>query len=267
MADIKALGLLGCGHMGGAILRGALSSGLISAGQIKIFDPRPQGLEDFFSQGVGQATTEAEIFSSCDLVLLAVKPQVFLASTAAWESFAKTYSGTLISIMAGISSAALNARFPRAQVVRTMPNLGLSVGQGAVGLEDGASESALAQAEALFAPSGKTVRVKAQQMDAVTGLSGSGPMYAFEFVEGLILGGVQAGLPRDAARRLALQTVKGALALLESSNEHPSEWTAKVCSPGGTTIQALLALESGGFKASLMQAVAAATRRSAELGA
>lgn len=265
MADFGGLGFIGCGHMGGAILRGVLAADLVGPEKILVYDPRPEGLEAFFEQGVRQAASEAEVLAKAPTALLAVKPQVFTASAKGWNG-AASFGGTLISIMAGIATPALKERFPKAQIVRTMPNLGLAVGQGAVGLEEGASEEALVRTEALFAPSGLTVRVKSSQMDAVTGLSGSGPMYAFEFVEGLILGGVQAGLTREAARQLAVQTVKGALALLESSHEHPSEWTAKVCSPGGTTIQALLALESGGFKASLMQAVAAATRRSRELG-
>jgi pyrroline-5-carboxylate reductase len=149
-----------------------------------------------------------------------------------------------------------------------MPNLPLSVGEGATAIEtDGHSEATLLLAEHIFKAAGRTVRVTSHQMDAVTGLSGSGPAYVFEFLEGLILAGVKAGLARDTATALVLQTAKGALKLLETSKEGPPAWSAKVSSPGGTTIHGLHVLESAGFKGILIAAVEAAVARSKALAA
>lgn len=263
----KNIGLLGAGNMGGAVLRGLLQSGLCKPSQLFAADPHPAALSALQALGVTAVSDAKALAECCDILVLAVKPQVWGSLVPLLSSGSPTASRLAISVMAGISSASLKASLPSSwRIIRTMPNLPLSVGEGATGIEwDGVNDVDGAIAEAIFGACGKGVRVSAAQMDAVTGLSGSGPMYAFEFLEGLIQGGVKAGLPRDTAVTLAKQTVRGALALLESSQEHPSAWTAKVCSPGGTTIHALHTLEKGGLKGLLTAAVEAATARSKEL--
>ncbi len=254
--------------MGGALARGLASARILSApGDLWLYDVRREAAEAL------QATLKASVadlpddaIANSDLCVLAVKPQVFQKNPAMFRPAA---SGKIfVSIMAGVTSASLRTALgDDCRVVRAMPNLPLSVGQGATAIEaDGHDEETLAKVEALFRSSGTTVRVSAAHMDAVTALSGSGPMYCFEFLEGLMAAGVKLGLSREVAETLALQTLKGSLALLESTDETPSQWTRKVCSPGGTTIHALHELERKGFRGILMSSVEAAAVRSRELG-
>ena len=169
--------------------------------------------------------------------------------------------------MAGIKTANLREIFPESfTVIRVMPNLGLSVGEGATAIAtDGIGEESLQLAEAIFKSSGLTVRVTEEQIDAVTGVSGSGPMYLFEFIQGLTQAGIGVGLPSETAYRLAIQTAKGSLKLLETSADTLSVWSARVRSPGGTTEAAQKVLERDCFHATLIRAVAAAVARSKEL--
>jgi len=152
--------------------------------------------------------------------------------------------------------------------VRVMPNILCAVGEAASAICAGtaAREEHIEVAEAIFGGAGRCVRVEERLMDAVTGLSGSGPAYVFIFIEALADGGVKAGLSRAAAQELAAQTVLGAAKMVLESGKHPAELKDMVCSPGGTTINGLLALERGGFRAAVMEAVAAGTQRSEELG-
>jgi pyrroline-5-carboxylate reductase len=170
--------------------------------------------------------------------------------------------------MAGIRASKLREVFPEFTCIRVMPNLGLSVEEGATAIAiDGASEDALKWTEAVFSLCGTTVRVTEDQMDAVTGVSGSGPMYLFEFVGAMSDAGVKAGLAPDVAYKLALQTAKGSLKLLETGADTPETWTKRVCSPGGTTLAALGVLQKEGFHGILERAVSAAKKRSEELSA
>jgi pyrroline-5-carboxylate reductase len=217
--------------------------------------------------GVVAAESAGDLISQCDVIVLAVKPQIFHHVAPGLKATLQSGERTILSVMAGVSSSLIRSYFPQEwKVVRVMPNLPLAVGEGATAIEiDGHSEGTLLLAERIFAAAGRTVRVSESQMDAVTGLSGSGPMYVFEFVEGLIAGGVKVGLPRQTATDLALQTIRGALKLLENSGEHPGVWTARVCSPGGTTIHAQHVLESAGYRGIIMAAVEAAAARSKSL--
>lgn len=268
MAELAALGVLGCGNMGGAVARGAIGSGLLPPKSVLVFDSETAAVRSLAALGATPVNSIGDLFTQADTLVLAVKPQVFRSQHAQIQAAVSGLADkTVISVMAGISSGSLRSLFPATfQVVRVMPNLGLSVGEGATAIEtDGVSSGALSRAEKIFGASGKTVRVTESQMDAVTGLSGSGPMYLFEFVEALTLAGVKSGLARDTAYALALQTVKGALALLEGSPDAPSVWSSRVCSPGGTTVHALHVLEQGRFKATLINAVEAAVARSKTL--
>jgi pyrroline-5-carboxylate reductase len=262
------IGFLGFGNMGGAVARGAVAAGLVGPSDILVYDPGlPAGVLE--SSGFGSARSAEEVFLKSEVILLAVKPQVFKETAAAWTELVSGLSGkTVISVMAGIRSEKLRATFPGFTAVRVMPNLGLSVGEGATAIAaDGVGEDSLKLVESIFNSCGQTVRVTEDQMDAVTAVSGSGPMYLFEFVGAMTEAGVKAGLAREVAYTLALQTAKGSLKLMESSSDTPDAWTKRVCSPGGTTLAALGVLQTEGFHGIVERAVAAAQKRSEELSA
>ena len=264
MSGLNNLGLLGCGNMGGAVARGVIASNVLEADKVFLFDPEPKAMEPLQQEGCIALGSPTELFQKAEAIVLAIKPQVF-----------KTFklptlphdSKTIISVMAGIKTDALHRVFPISYtIVRVMPNLGLSVGEGATAIAtDSIPEEAIRLAEIIFYSCGTTVRVEENLIDAVTGVSGSGPMYFFEFIEALTQAGVNAGLDRDTAYRLALQTGKGSLKLLETSGDAPSNWSARVRSPGGTTAEAQKVLEEGGFQELLIRAVEAAVKRSKEL--
>jgi pyrroline-5-carboxylate reductase len=260
------IGFLGFGNMGGAVARGAVAAGLVSPSRVLVFDPGlPAGILD--ASGFSAAGSAEEIFQKADVVLLAVKPQVFKETASAWTELVAGLSGkTVVSVMAGIRVEKLRTTFPGFTVVRVMPNLGLSVGEGATAIaQDGLDEASLSLVESIFNSCGKTVRVSENQMDAVTAVSGSGPMYLFEFVGAMTEAGVKAGLAQDVSYALAVQTAKGSLKLLETSSDDTTTWTKRVCSPGGTTLAALGVLQAEGFHAIVERAVAAAKTRSEEL--
>lgn len=180
-----------------------------------------------------------------------------------------TASHLLISIAAGITLAAIEAKVHTSvRVVRVMPNTPSLVGQGATAIALGkyASREDEAFALELFNAVGSAYAVEEKVLDAVTGLSGSGPAYVFLFIEALADGGVRAGLPRAVALALAVQTVKGAATMVQETGVHPGELKDRVTSPGGTTITGVHALERGGFRGTVMDAVMEASKRSAELG-
>jgi len=262
------LGFLGFGNMGGAVARGAVAAELVSAQNILVYDPGlPAGILD--ASGFTPAGSAEEVFQKSDVVVLAVKPQVFKETASAWTELVEGLSTkTVVSVMAGIRVEKLRATFPDFTVVRVMPNLGLSVGEGATAIaQDGLDDASLILVESIFNSCGTSVRVSENQMDAVTAVSGSGPMYLFEFVGAMTEAGVKAGLAHDVSYALAVQTAKGSLKLLETSTDDPTTWTRRVCSPGGTTLAALGVLQADGFHAILERAVAAAKKRSEELSA
>lgn len=264
------IGFLGFGNMGKAIAEGVVKAGLASPQSILIKDP---GLPSDFAHSLSQkgyrfAASEEELFRESAVVILAVKPQVAKQEKETWAGIFSSLSGagkTYISIMAGIKASWIRGFAPRgSNVIRVMPNLGLSVGEGVTAIDtDGAGDFQVV--ESIFNSCGTTVRVKEEHMDAVTAVSGSGPMYLFEFVGALTEAGVKAGLARETAYALAVQTAKGSLKLLEGSSETPEAWTKKVCSPGGTTLAALGVLQQEGFHGIVERAVAAAAKRSGEL--
>lgn len=260
------IGFVGFGNMGGAVARGVVATGIAPASGVLVHDPAlAEGA--LASQGFARAASAEDVFRRADVILVAVKPQVFKEVAGAWTELASGLSGkTLVSVMAGIRAATLRGTFPGFTCVRVMPNLGLAVGEGATAVAaDGLPEEALRLVETIFNSCGTTVRVAEEHMDAVTAVSGSGPMYLFEFVGALTEAGVKAGLARETAYALAVQTAKGSLKLLEGSSETPEAWTKKVCSPGGTTLAALGVLQQEGFHGIVERAVAAAAKRSGEL--
>jgi len=268
MAVTSRWGFIGGGNMAEAIIKGMITGG-ISPAAIVVAEPleaRRRHLEEKYAATT--TTDNAAIADACDTIILAVKPQTAAAVCAELQ---ERISGEqlLISIMAGVTCKSIESSFKDAvRVVRVMPNTPALVLAGAAAIAGGSYATAedLATTEGLFSLVGSSCRLDEKLMDAVTGLSGSGPAYVLTFIEALADGGVKCGLPREASLQLALQTVLGTAKLLAETGEHPGSLRDKVTSPGGTTIAGLHALEKGSFRATVMNAVEAATLRSKELG-
>ncbi|HVL49275.1 MAG TPA: pyrroline-5-carboxylate reductase [Candidatus Thermoplasmatota archaeon] len=262
--------ILGCGAMGAALANGLLDAGLVRADAVAVANRTPARAEQFARlTGARFAEDWADAARGASVVVVAVKPAGVAGVLAALEG-RLAGGAVVISVAAGVRletlEAALGGETP---VVRAMPNAPASVGEAATCLARGAraTDAHVALARGLFAPLGYVLEVDESQMDAVTGLAGSGPAFVAAFVEALADGGVKAGLARDQARALALQTLLGTARLLVERGGHPAELKDRVASPAGTTMAGLHMLEKGGFRATVMDAVEAAAKRSAELGA
>jgi pyrroline-5-carboxylate reductase len=266
----RRIGFIGCGAMARA-LAGGLRAGGVAASDIAASDPDPAQRVQFEKDtGVATGTDNAETVSASDAVVLAVKPGIVGPVLSQLSGAPDRGRPLWISIAAGVSLARIEEHLPAdARVVRAMPNTPALVGTGATALcaNAAASDADRSLARALFEAVGVVWEAPREElMDAVTGLSGSGPAYVFLMLEALGDAGVRQGLPRDAAYQLAFQTVRGAAQLAQESGLHPATLKDQVTSPGGTTIAGLAELERGGFRAALQAAVAAATARSRELG-
>jgi pyrroline-5-carboxylate reductase len=265
----KKIAFLGSGNMAEALVKGLLTSGAALAQEIVCAEPRAERREELRARhGVAVTASNVEAVREAQIVVLSVKPQVMDALLDE-VAHAMDRSKLVVSIAAGVPIAAISRRLGAgARIVRTMPNTPALVGEGATALARGpdATESDLLQAVALFETVGTAVVVDEHLLDAVTGLSGSGPAFVFLAVEALADGGVKAGLPRHVALALAAQTVVGAGRLVLETGDHPGKLKDQVTSPGGTTIAGVHVLESAGFRAALISAVEASTRRSRELG-
>ena len=260
------LGFIGAGSMGGAIIRGLMGGGQVAKENLVYYDPDPARQAPMEQLGVEAALDAPEVMHS-PVVLLAVKPQVLPQVLAGLREFARPWH-LIISIAAGVPLAVLEAALPESRVIRVMPNAPTMVGAGVAALAPGrrATPEDTALALELFSAVGQAVVVQESQLDAVTGLSGSGPAFVALFIEALADGGVKAGLPRALAHSLALHTVLGSAKLCLDEDLHPGMLKDLVASPAGTTIEGLHVLESGGFRGLVMSAVAAAAARSQELG-
>jgi len=264
----RTIGFIGGGNMAEALIRGLLATGMPPE-RISVAEPvesRKSFLADRYN--VAATADNMVVAENCGIVVLAIKPQ--LAATVLAQLCDVICSETLIiSIMAGVSCATIEDALKGAiRVIRVMPNTPALVMAGASALCRGsnASEDDLNLAEAIFAQVGTTCRVDEKLLDAVTGLSGSGPAYVLAFLEALADGGVKNGLPREAALKLAAQTMLGTTRLYLETGEHPAVLRDMVTSPGGTTIAGLHALEKGSFRGVVINAVDAAVARSKELG-
>ncbi len=268
MTSIEKIGFIGGGNMAEALIKG-LIKGAFPAGQILVAEPlKSRRLQLAERYGIDTRETAAEVVPASQVVVLAVKPQVVFSVMPEIARVFKS-EALLVSIAAGICSLTLEGFFAEgARLVRAMPNTPALVGAGATAICRGsrAVEEDMQTARHLFETVGMVRVVDEGQMDAVTGLSGSGPAYVYTVIEAMAAGGVQQGLPMDVALALAAQTVAGAARLVLEGGEHPAQLRDKVCSPGGTTIAAVKALEEKGLRAALMEAVARAAQRSAELG-
>jgi pyrroline-5-carboxylate reductase len=260
--------LIGGGNMGSALLRGIIQSGLAPARKITVIDILPGLLETLRSRhGVNVDVDPVPHVAAADVIILAVKPQI-LPKVAADIRDSVRPSQLVISILAGVESTRIRDLLGKNNpVVRVMPNIAATVDAAASAVAgcDPATEEHYQVAETLFGAVGIVVRVEEKLLDAVTGLSGSGPAYVYTVIEALCDGGVHMGLPRDVAMKLAAQTVLGAARQVQESGDHPAVLRDRVTTPGGTTAAALRELEDRGLRAALMSAVAAATARSREL--
>lgn len=266
----NTIGFIGGGQMAEALIRGIIESGLYKAGAIFVTEPsqerRDYMIENYGIQGFTDSTS---IWDSCKTVILAVKPQIMgLVLSSSKGSVSAEH--LIITIAAGLPISFYEKELERddCRIIRVMPNTPALVLEGASGLSGNrnASTDDLLRCEEILNKIGKAVILDESALDAVTGLSGSGPAYVFTFAEAMIDAGIKAGLARPTAETLALQTILGSVKLLMESKKHPAELRAMVTSPGGTTIAAQHVLERSGFKGILMDAVEAAVNRSKELG-
>lgn len=268
MAIEKTIGFVGAGNMAEAMMRRLLRGGGVKPSRISASAPREERARELRDRYGIETSTNNHVPAAADIVVMFVKPQILgrvldeVASTIHAEAL-------VISIAAGVPVAAIQARLARGtRVVRAMPNTPALVDAGATAIARGdhARESDVADAKAIFDAVGMTVILDEYQLDAVTGLSGSGPAYVFLILEALSDAGVKVGLSRRTAQLLAAQTLLGSAKLLLETNEHPGHLKDMVTSPGGTAITGLHTLEHGGLRTTLMNAVEAATNRSRQLG-
>lgn len=263
------IGFVGAGNMAEALIRGLVRGGHIDATQVHASAPRPERRAALQSgYGIVVSASNREVARATSVVVLAVKPQIM--DKVLREIRDDVKPGTLvISVAAGVDTETIEAAFGEGvRVVRAMPNTPALVGAGATAISGGreASEADLATARAIFEAVGIVVTLDEYHLDAVTGLSGSGPAYIFLILEAMADAGVKVGLSRRDAQRLAAQTVMGSAKLLLETDEHPGRLKDMVTSPGGTAIAGLHTLEQGGLRTTLINAVETATKRARELG-
>jgi len=269
MAIDRTIAFLGGGNMAEALIKGLLAAGVVTADRMIVNDVSAERLEHLQkSYGVTVQKSQKDAVTTADIILLCVKPQI-IDVVLAKISQAVDGSKLVISIAAGVTIARIEKMLsggPR--VIRVMPNTPALVLSGAAGIAAGRSATPedLATAQQIFGAVGRAVIVDEKLMDAVTGLSGSGPAYVFTIIDALADAGVKQGIPRQLALELAAQTVLGAAKMVLETGEHPGKLRDMVTSPGGTTIEGLHMLEKGKLRATLMNAVEAATMRSRELG-
>ena len=265
----KSLGFIGAGNMAEAIIHGIIQNQVVLPDRILASDlsgERREHISKTFSMET--VKENRSLVDQSNVIFLAVKPQAVpqvLKAIGANMGPEKL----LISIVAGVPIQTLSTGLPKSpRIVRTMPNTPMTVMEGAMAIasDSPALPEDLETVETLFRPLGSTVQIEEKLIDAVTGLSGSGPAYVFMMLEALADGGVKMGLPRDVSETLAAQTLLGSAKLFLETRINPGQLKCMVTSPGGTTIAGIHELEKGGLRASLMNAVESATKRSIELG-
>lgn len=266
----EQIGFIGGGQMAEALIKGIIASGLYKNEDILISEPndfRREHLEKTYA--VKTHYSNVPIFENCRVVMLAVKPQTMKNLLVDCKDRVQPQH-ILITVAAGLPISFYTGTLdkPETKVVRVMPNTPALVleGASAISRNENVTEDELRAAEAIFKAVGEVVILDEVHLDAVTGLSGSGPAYVFSFVEALVDAGVKSGLTRVVSEKLAMQTVSGSIKLLRESGEHPASLRGKVTSPGGTAITALHVLEKVGFHGIIMDVVESAVIRSKQLG-
>ncbi len=269
MSKNLKIGFIGGGNMGEALIKGLLGASLFTADQTYVFDvstPRMEYLKTTYS--IQLSPNIAHLADSSQLIVLAVKPQTMPAVLSELRAHISGHH-LVISIAAGVPiSTLINGLVPGTHVIRVMPNTPALVltGASALARASGVTDDEMMQALSIFKAVGKAFEVEEPLLDAVTGLSGSGPGYILLVLEGLIDAGVLMGLSRPIARELVLQTALGTAKMAQETGKHPAELKDLITSPGGTTIKGLQVLEERGVRGALLGAVQAATLRSMELG-
>jgi pyrroline-5-carboxylate reductase len=264
----KHIAILGAGNMGSALMKGIINAHLTPPKKIIACDINPAKLHSFSSDWKVRTTLDLkEAVKESEIILLCVKPQT-LPKVLEQIKEAIRQNHLIISIVAGVRIGFIQKMLDtRIGIVRTMPNIAATVDEGAAAIAFGENVTGEQQkiARKIFEAVGEIVIVSEDQLDAVTGLSGSGPAYIYMVIEALVDGGVKMGLSREIASKLAIQTVLGSARLAKNSGLHPAILRDQVTTPGGTTINAIHELESHGLRAMLINAVVTATRRSEEL--
>jgi pyrroline-5-carboxylate reductase len=264
------IGIIGCGNMGKSMIEGISNSGLIEGSQIGIFDINKDKVDELSSRlGVISEADETAVFNNHKYIIIAVKPNGFEKLFKTLGKVENKSDKVVISIGAGIKIASLekmsdkNYRFFRA-----MPNLPVLVGEGmsAISHRENVSEGEVEFVKSIFDSFGKGDIVDESLMDVVVGISGSSPAYVFMIIEAMADGAVLKGMPRDKAYKYAAQTLMGTAKMLLESKEHPGLLKDRVCSPGGTTIEAVKVLEDSGLRSAMIKAVVSATEKSEEMG-
>ncbi len=263
----RKVGFIGAGSMAQALLDGMLRAGAASADRLYASDPSAER-RAVFAEKIGDnvLADNLQLVEACEVVVLSVKPNV--VPLVAEEIADRITSGHLVvSIAAGVTLAALRDLLGTDRLIRVMPNMPALVGAGAAAYctLDGATEQDAALAEEMLNAVGLCVRVEEKHMDAVTGLSGSGPAYVYLAIGALSDGGVEMGLPRQTATKLAAQTVLGAARMVLETGKHPGQLVDQIATPGGTTVEGLRALEDAGVRKAFADAVVAATEKSRRL--
>jgi pyrroline-5-carboxylate reductase len=267
MLENVKLGFIGGGAMAEAITAGLVGKNVIPGKNIFISDHKADRCKELAQKYGVQAKVGADFLSQVDFLILAVKPQV--ASKALEEIKGDmTKESVLVSIVAGLTLASLQETLGELPMVRVMPNTPLAVGAGmtAFAVNDLVDASACAAVQEIFSSGGEAIQVKEAQLDAVTGLSGSGPAYGFLVIDALADRGVAAGFRRADAIKLAAQTMLGAAQMVLKTGSHPDVLRDQVTSPAGTTIEGVRVLEKNGLRSSLIEAVVAAAEKSKALG-
>ena len=273
MLKNKKIGFIGGGNMAEAMIKGLLSASFIEAKNVFVSEPSEAKRDTLHAEyKIKVSADNRELVKKCDIIILAVKPQIVqkvlrdIASLVGRDKLVISIAaGVPIAIMDDVLRGGKNKKF---SIVRTMPNTPALVQEGVTAIASGqhVSKTDVKIAHRIFEAVGRTVDVEEDQLDAVTGLSGSGPAYIFMLIEALSDAGVKMGLSREVANTLTIQTVLGSAKLARESGKHPGELKDMVTSPAGTTISGLHALEEGSFHTTLMNAVEDATLRSRELG-
>ena len=259
-------GILGFGNMGSAIAEGALLKGAVKAGDVYVFDRSNPAIGKAKALGFNTVTSEDELWKESDIVLLAVKPQYMAEALGNIDP--SEDEKAVISIAAGLTIDRLKAMMPGpVRILRTMPNTPAMVGEGVTALCEGSdlTEEEFGFAEDIFGSIGLIQWVREEDINAVGALSGGAPAYAAMFIEALADGGVKAGLKRDVSYKLAAQTLLGASKMILDMGLHPGQLKDMVTSPKGTTIEAVEALEKGGFRYAVMDAVVKATEKGGKM--
>ncbi len=268
MLKDRKLAVLGAGKLGETLVRGLLEAGVVAASGVTVtaaHEPRVEQMRERF--GVAGTLSNSLAAESADIVIIAVKPQQVPMVLSEVRGVLKP-SQLLISVAASVGTAFIEKHLDApVPVVRAMPNMASQLKRGMTGLAAGrhAGAEQMALARAIFDSVGRTVAVDEKHMDAITGLSASGPAFIYIVIESLAEGGVKVGLPRDVATELAAQTVLGAGAMVLETGEHPAKLKDAVTTPAGCTIDGILELEEGGLRVTLIKAVVKATHRAKEL--